>query len=52
MMYLVNEMFKKKGGHFVIRIGEPIPWQTFDKTKSQTEWAAWVKEIVYKMEKK
>jgi len=51
MMYLVNEMFKKRGGHFVIRIGKPIPWQTFDKTKSQTEWAAWVKNIVYKMEK-
>ena len=51
MMYLVNEMFKQKGKHFTIRIGKPIPWQTFDKSKSQTEWAAYVKEIVYKMEK-
>jgi putative hemolysin len=49
MMYLVNEMFKQKGKHFMIRIGKPIPWQTFDKTKSQSEWAAWVKEIVYTM---
>ena len=52
MLFLVNEMFKKKGEHFTIRIGEPIPWQTFDKSKSLNEWAAWVKGIVYKMEKK
>jgi len=51
MMYLVNEMFKKKGNHFTIRIGKPIPWQTFDKSKSMTEWAQWVKEIVYSLEK-
>ncbi len=50
MMYLVDEMFKQRGNHFTIRIGEPISWQTFDKTKSQTEWAEWVKDIVYKME--
>ena len=50
MMYLVNEMFKQKGKHFTIKIGKPIPWQTFDKSKSQMEWAEWVKEIVYNME--
>ena len=51
MMYLVNEMFKQRGKHFTIRIGKPIPWQTFDKSKSQSVWAAWVKEIVYAMAK-
>jgi putative hemolysin len=49
MLYLVDELFKQKGKHFTLKIGKPIPWQTFDKSKSQTEWAAWVKEIVYKM---
>ncbi len=49
MMYLVNEMFKIRGKHFIIKIGKPIPWQTFDKSKSLMEWAAWVKDIVYKM---
>jgi len=49
MLYLVNEMFKKRGQHFRIKIGQPIPWQTFDKTKTLTAWAAWVKEIVYQM---
>ncbi len=49
MLYLVDELFKNRGSHFTIRIGKPIPWQTFDKSKSQAEWAQWVKEIVYKM---
>jgi putative hemolysin len=52
MMYLADEMFKQKGNKFTIRIGEPIPWQTFDKSKSQAHWAEWVKEIVYSMEEK
>jgi putative hemolysin len=51
MMYLVDEMFKQKGSKFTIHIGQPITWQTFDKTKSQGKWAEWVKDIVYKMEK-
>ncbi|MFT3754247.1 MAG: glycerol acyltransferase [Paludibacter sp.] len=52
MMYLPDEMFKQKGNKFTIRIGKPIPWQTFDKSKSQAHWAEWVKTIVYSMETK
>jgi putative hemolysin len=49
MMYLADEMFKQKGNHFTIRVGKPIPWQTFDKSKSLAQWAQWVKEITYKL---
>ncbi|MDR3652415.1 MAG: 1-acyl-sn-glycerol-3-phosphate acyltransferase [Paludibacter sp.] len=49
MMYLVNELYKQRGKNFTIKIGKPIPWQTFDKSKSQTKWANWVREIVYSM---
>lgn len=49
MLYLSDEMFKQKGKTFTIRIGKPISWQTFDKSKTQAEWAQWVKNIVYKM---
>lgn len=49
MMYLADEMFKQRGKSFTIRVGKPISWQTFDKSKSQAQWAEWVKEIVYKM---
>lgn len=47
MMFLADELFKQKGKHFTVKFGKPIPWQTFDKTKSQAEWAQWVKDIVY-----
>lgn len=50
MLYLVDEMFKQKGNKFTIRLGKPISWESFDKSKSQAEWAERVKEIVYKME--
>lgn len=49
MMYLPDEMFKQKNKKFTIKIGKPIPWQTFDKSKSQAQWAEWVKDVVYKL---
>lgn len=49
MLYLVDEMYKNVGKTFTITIGEPIPWQTFDKSKSPVEWAQWVREKVYSM---
>lgn len=49
MFFLVNEMFKQRGNHFRAKIGKPIPWQTFDTSKSAQEWAAWVREKVYEM---
>ncbi len=49
MIYLPSEMFKSKDKTFTIHIGKPIPWQTFDSSKSQVEWAAYVKEVVYKL---
>lgn len=47
MIYLVDEMMKNRGKSFTVTFGEPIPWQTFDKSKTQLEWAQWVKDKVY-----
>ncbi|MFR9165550.1 MAG: 1-acyl-sn-glycerol-3-phosphate acyltransferase [Dysgonomonas sp.] len=47
MVFLPDEMFKNKGKTFVVIFGEPIPWQTFDKSKSQKEWAQTVKSTAY-----
>ena len=48
MLFLVDEMFKNTGNTFPVKIGKPIPWQTFtDKKKSPAEWAEYVKEQVY-----
>lgn len=40
MLFLVDELFNKKGEEFVITIGKPIPHTTFDKSKTDKEWAA------------
>lgn len=47
MIFLVDEMFRHQGDTFHLTIGKPISWQTFDKSKSMSEWAHYVKEIVY-----
>lgn len=49
MLYLVNETYKQydKTIHFVI--GDPISWETFDRSKSDLEWAAMVREKVYEL---
>ena len=47
MLYLADEMFKNMNKTFKVTIGKPIPWQTFDKSKNATEWAQYVKELVY-----
>ena len=49
MLYLVDEMLKNRHKTFTVTIGKPIPWQTFDKSKTPAEWAAYVKDIVYKL---
>src|SRR5690554_312887 len=47
LIYLPREMFKNKGETFTITFGEPIPWQKFDKSKTPSEWALFVKNRVY-----
>lgn len=49
MLFLVDEMYKNVGKTCEIRIGKPIPWQTFDKSRSAYEWAQYVRDIVYKL---
>jgi putative hemolysin len=49
MLYLPSELFKQRGNTFTIKIGKPIPYTTFDRSKSEKEWAQWVKEITYNL---
>lgn len=52
MLFLVDEMFKNRGKTFTLHIGKPIPWQTFDSSKTHREWALYVEDIVYKIPEK
>ena len=49
MLFLVDEMYKNVHKSFKVTIGQPIPWQTFDKSRSATEWAQYVREKVYSL---
>ena len=51
MLFLVDEMYKNVGQKFTVTFGEPIPWQTFDKSKTPKEWAQWVQDKVYELDK-
>lgn len=46
---LPKEMVGSSGKTFKIKIGKPIPFATFDRSRSQKEWAQEVKEVVYGM---
>lgn len=52
MLYLPDESFKNKHQTFTVHIGKPIPWETFDKTKTHKEWALWIQKKVYDMSQK
>lgn len=49
MVFLVDEMYKNVGKTFHVHIGKPIPWQTFDRSKSPVEWAQYVQQKVYEL---
>jgi putative hemolysin len=52
MLYLVDEMAKQFNKTITIVIGDPIPYTMFDKTRSDAQWAGWVKEKVYMLRDK
>ena len=49
MLYLPDEMIKNRHNTFTVRIGKPIPWQTFDKSRKPKDWAQWVRKQVYEL---
>ncbi|MBO6190076.1 MAG: glycerol acyltransferase [Alloprevotella sp.] len=49
MLYLVDEMFRNRHKTFTITIGKPIPYTTFDRSRSPKAWAAYVQEEVYRL---
>ena len=52
MLYLVDEMVKQFNKTITLMIGDPIPFTTFDKSRTDAQWATWVQEKVYALGKK
>jgi len=50
MLFLVDEMYKNVHKTFHVSFGKPIPWQTFDKSKTAKEWAQVVRAKVYELQ--
>ena len=51
MFYLANEMAKQKNSTFRIIFGKPIVSDHFDKSKTDKQWASYLKEEVYNLKK-
>lgn len=49
MLWLPKEAFKKKNETLTLKIGKPISWQSFDKSKKPKEWAKEVRDILYRL---
>lgn len=49
MGFLPDEMYRNRGQKFRIIFGKPIPCSHFDSSKKPLEWAAYVREEVYKL---
>lgn len=48
-LLLPKVLFKNRGSHFKIYIGKSISCTTFDASKTNEEWADWVKRNVYQL---
>ena len=51
MFFLPDQTFRHKNQEFTLTFGKPIPYTTFDRSKSPAEWAAEVRDTVYKLPK-
>jgi len=48
IILLPREMHKQRNSTVTLKFNKPIPFQTFTSGKSHSEWALYVREIVYK----
>lgn len=51
MLFLVDELFNKAGEEFVITFGKPVSYTTFDKSRTDNQWAAEIKDKVEQLSK-
>lgn len=51
MLFLPDQLYRYKNKVITITYGKPIPISVFDKSRSDQEWAALLREHVYKLEK-
>lgn len=50
MLYLPDEMFRQRGKDIKLVFGKPVSWQTFDNSRTPSEWAEWMKTKTYELQ--
>jgi len=48
-LLLPREMMLQRNSTVTLNVGKPIPYQTFTDERTHSEWAQWVKSIVYSL---
>ena len=51
MLFLVDELFNKKGEQFVITFGKPVPYTSLDDSRTDMQWAEELKNTVKTLSK-
>jgi 1-acyl-sn-glycerol-3-phosphate acyltransferase len=49
MLYLVDEMMKQFNKTTTLVVGKPIPYTSFDSSRTDVQWATWMKDHVYSL---
>ena len=49
MIFLPDEMFRQKNSNFEIIIGEPIPIETIDTSRTLDQWCQYIREKSYQL---
>jgi putative hemolysin len=49
MIFLPDEMFRQKNSNFEIIIGEPIPIETIDSSRTLDQWCQYIREKSYQL---
>jgi len=47
MLLLVDELFRQSGQTIDITVRPPVPHTAFDRSRSDAEWAGWIRDKVY-----
>lgn len=51
MFWLPDETVKHRDTDIHIYFGKPVPYTTFDRSRTHAEWALWLKDLVYTLPK-
>jgi hypothetical protein len=49
MFFLPDETMRHRNTDVHLYFGKPVSYNIFDKSKTHSEWAAWLKDMAYSL---